>query len=264
MSGDKVVMEVKSAKEIEQPYSPPRQSADTLFHFVSKFKYLISMIEKFAVIPRYCIEDVDYLEIAIKQIAYPMLCFCDINLHKIQEHMDLYGMYGIAFSKQWGIKKGVQPIQYINPQSLLRSDFSAAFLESLNSDVENKAQDFLQSQMYYFKAIQGTMDRNGKKIAKNFTDECEWRFIPDVKKVNLPQAVLDAEIFSVSTLNKALETTKECWLQFEAPDVKYIILNTEEEFRQVVGVIKSKKLDAKIIDRFLSKIVVWSDVRRDF
>lgn len=260
----KVTIEVKSAKPMEQLYSPPIQSADTLFHFVKKFEYLLPMIEEFAVVPRYCIEDIDYLNIGMKQIAYPMLCFCDINLHKIQEHMELYGMYGIAFSKQWGIEKGIQPIQYINPHSLLSTDFSLAFWDSLNSQTENKAQDYLQSQMYYLKAIQGTMDRNGEKIFKNFTDECEWRFIPDVKKANLPQAVSDTEIFSVPTLNEALQITKECWLQFVAPDIKYIIVNTDEEFEQVVEAIKSKKLDTKISSRFLSKILVWSDVRRDF
>lgn len=264
MNENKVTVKVNSAQELRPPYSPPIQSADTLFHFVKRFDFLLPVIKEFAVIPRYCVEDVDYLNIGMKQIAYPMLCFCDINLHRMQEHMALYGSYGIAFSKKWGIEKGIQPIQYVNPQSPLRMDFSNAFLDSLNSETENTAQDYLLSQMYYLKAIQGTMERSGEKIFKNFTDECEWRFIPDVKKDYLPQAVPETEIFSISTLNKTLKTVRDCWLQFNAPDVKYIILNSDEEFNQVVDIIKSKNLKTTVVDRLISKIVVWPDVRGDF
>lgn len=63
-------------------YTPPVQSADTLFHFVSKLDYLSQIIERFAFVPRYCVENIDYLNINLKQSAYPMICFCDINLHR--------------------------------------------------------------------------------------------------------------------------------------------------------------------------------------
>lgn len=264
LSEEKITIEVESAEEMKQLYSPPIQSADTLFHFVKKIDYLIPIIEKFALVPRYCVEDIDYLDIGMKQIAYPMLCFCDINLHKMQEHMELYGGYGIAFSKKWGISKGIQPIQYVNSQSPLRNDFSMAFLDSLQSVTEDSAQNYLLSQMYYFKAIQGTMERNGEKIFKNFTDECEWRFIPDVKKECLPQAVSETEIFSISTLNNTLEMSDSCWLKFEAPDIKYIILKTDEEFMLVVDIIKNKGLDEITVAKLLSRIVVWPNVRGDF
>lgn len=255
---------VESANELAQSYYPPIQSADTLFHFVRKFDYILSVIKEFAVIPRYCVEDVDYLDIDMKQIAYPMLCFCDINLHKIQDHMNLYGSYGIAFSKKWGIEKGIQPIQYVNTKSPLKNDFSEAFMDAVKSENESKAADYLLSQMYYLKAIQGTMERDGQKIIKNFTDECEWRFIPDVKGLNLPQAVAETEIFNVYTLNNALKVDKKCWLQFGAVDVKYIILNSYDEFDSIVEVIKHKGLETTLVDRLISRIVVWQDVKGDF
>lgn len=260
----KVPIEIDSANELIQSYSPPIQSADTLFHFVKKFEYLLPVINEFAVIPRYCVEDIDYLDIGMRQVAYPMLCFCDINLHKIQEHMSLYGTYGIAFSKKWGIEKGIQPMQYVNTNSPLKKDFSRAFLDALKSENENTAEDYLLSQMYYLKAIQGTMERDKKKIFKNFTDEREWRYIPDVKGSDLPQAVPETEIFSVFTLNEALKESRNCWLQFGAADVKYIILNSDEEFNQIVDVIKSKGLETTLVDRLISKIIVWSDVKGDF
>ena len=99
---NELLCEVEEA--IEAPeflYTPPVQSADTLFHFVDKLEYLLPVIEKFAIIPRYCTENIDYLQIGMNKIAYPMLCFCDINLHKMQDHISFYGGYGIAFSKKF-------------------------------------------------------------------------------------------------------------------------------------------------------------------
>ena len=192
---DEHLYEVEEAIEAPKPaYTPPVQSADTLFHFVDKLEYLLPAIEQFALIPRYCTENIDYLQIAINKIAYPMLCFCDINLHKMQDHISFYGGYGIAFSKKWGIDKGIQPVQYVNPKSILKDDFKKAFEDSLCAETENSAQDFLLTQMYYLKPIEGTMDRNEELVSKNFTDECEWRFIPNVKAIELPQAVSEAKI----------------------------------------------------------------------
>ena len=261
---NELLCEVEEA--IEAPeflYTPPVQSADTLFHFVDKLEYLLPVIEKFAIIPRYCTENIDYLQIGMNKIAYPMLCFCDINLHKMQDHISFYGGYGIAFSKKWGIDKGIQPVQYINPKSVLKNDFREAFQDSLNAKTEDSAQNFLLSQMYYLKPIDGIMDRKGKPIQKNFTDECEWRFIPNVKSIKLPQAITEEEIFSKNTWNKALTVSKECWLKFEANDLKYKILNSEEEFDKVAEVIKEKGLSTRDTDKMLSKVLIWSEVRRD-
>ena len=253
----------KATEETMLSYTPPVQSADTLFHFVDKLEYLLPVIKQFAIVPRYCTEDIDYLEIGMNKIAYPMLCFCDINLHKMQEHISFYGGYGIAFSKKWGIDKGIQPVQYINPNSILKDDFRKAFQDSLDTEVENSAQNFLLSQMYYLKAIDGTMERNGESVQKNFTDECEWRFIPNVKSINLPQAITEEEIYSKNTWNRALTVSTVCWLKFCADDVKYIILNSEDEFDKVAEVIKRKNLNTKDSDKLLSKVLIWSEIRRD-
>ena len=264
MAENSKVLQVENPNSQQSEYQPTIQSANTLFHFEKKAEYLFSIIEKMAIVPRYCVEDVDYLEIGIDEIAYPMLCFCDINLHKIQEHMDFYGEYGIAFSKRWGISRGIQPIQYVNPGSILRHDFTEAFQTAMNGTEENAAQNYLLSHMYYLKPIQGSMQRDGKSVIKNFTDECEWRFIPDVSKENLPQAIAQAEIFSRARLNKALTICEDCWLKFEADDIKYIILQTRDEFEQIVAMIAEKALSSKAKTWLISKIFVWPEVRGDF
>lgn len=263
-NSDELLCEVEDAIETPRPsYTPPVQSADTLFHFVDRLDYLLPIIEKSAIIPRYCTEDIDYLKINKDKIAYPMVCICDINLHKMQEHISFYGGYGIAFSKKWGIEKGIQPLQYINPKSLLRQDFSEAYQYAYQAETSTPAQDFLLSQMFYFKAIDGTMERNGDTVQKNFTDECEWRFIPDVSSIALPQAIDEDDLFVKEVLNKTLAGAEKCWLQFNADDVKYIILNSTEEFAKVSEVIKSKKLGTSESDKLISKVIIWSEIWRD-
>lgn len=264
MEENTTVLQVESPYPQSAEYQYTIQSANTLFNFVEKPEYLFPIIEKMAMVPRYCIEDVNYLGIGMDQIAYPMLCFCDINLHKIQGHMDFYGQYGIAFSKQWGIAKGIQPIQYVNPDSVLRHDFTEAFQASMNGTSEDAAQNYLQSHMYYLKPIQGTMQRDGKSVPKNFTDECEWRFIPNVSKYSLPQAIAQAEIFSRQRLNETIKICQDCWLKFEAKDIRYIILQTRDEFEQVVAMIAEKALSSKEKTGLISKMLVWPEVKGDF
>lgn len=85
---------------------PSKIQADTLFTFTSQIEYLIPYIENACLYPRYCDEDIEYLNIEkYKKIYIPMKCFCDINLHRIDCHLDWYGYYGLAFPKKWGIEE---------------------------------------------------------------------------------------------------------------------------------------------------------------
>ena len=92
------------AREIER-YSAPKQSTNTLFRFFKRPEYLFEALRRRAMIPRSYGENVDYLNIGFHQIAYPMVCFCDITVHCLGDHMSLYGGYGIAFSKEWGSRE---------------------------------------------------------------------------------------------------------------------------------------------------------------
>ena len=246
-------------------YIPPRQSADTLFHFIEKIEYLLPILERDALIPRYCVETIEYLKIPYKNIAYPMLCFCDINLHKIHEHVEFYGGYGIAFSKQWGITKGIQPVQYLNEHSPLCKDFSEAFKMAKESSYTDEAQNYLLSQMYFLKPIVGDMQRNGKGVHKNFTDECEWRFIPKVSSEEFPEVLLDNEIIRKDIFNSALAHADNTWLKFSVDDIKYLIVRNRADFQEVIKTILEKNgIENGTQHNLISKILVWDEVRGDF
>ena len=88
-------------------------SANTLFHFINSLEHIISiLINDFT--PRYCIESFYYLgeEDFQPEFALLMVCFCDIPLSQIRNHVEVYGGYAIGLSKEWGIENGINPVMY--------------------------------------------------------------------------------------------------------------------------------------------------------
>lgn len=239
------------------------QSANSLFKFVNQADYLYSMLKNKAIVPRYYGENVEYLGIGHKTIWYPMACFCDINIHRIYKHADFYGKFGIAFSKKWGLSKGIQPVQYMNNESPLCKDLTSAFQYSLEAE-DNIASDYLLSQMLYIKPVQGKMPRNDEEVEKNFTDECEWRFVPDVSSIDLPLAVTEDYAPCVDDLNKTLERTNACWLSFEYSEIKYIILPNEDWLDGLIMVVDEIGLEEREIRRLFSKILFINNAKEDF
>lgn len=99
---------------------PSEQSANALFTCMRNIRFLKDILKRKKIYPRYYKEDIEYLHLpGLSGIAYPMKCFCDIFLNKLEKHMDKYGEYGIALTKEWGLTNKIQPIQYINENSFL-------------------------------------------------------------------------------------------------------------------------------------------------
>ena len=79
------------------PYDDYAQSANTLFHFMTKPEYLDSVLRRRAIIPRYCVETIDYLNIhngtrAFNEAAILQKCFCDIPFHKLADTFSVNGV----------------------------------------------------------------------------------------------------------------------------------------------------------------------------
>ena len=88
MEGKLDLENIKDIKRKKDIHIPSKIQADTLFTFCTKLEYLKSPIKSKMISPRYCKEDIKYLNIPkLRQIAYPMKCFCDINMHKLDEHL---------------------------------------------------------------------------------------------------------------------------------------------------------------------------------
>ncbi len=185
------------------------QSANSLFHFMKEEKYLQTALLERALTPRYCREDISYLNLnkddhMFNEIAIPQKCFCDIPLHNItsklhkqlrpqyNDHTSVYGEFAIAFSKQWGELHNLQPVQYINETSTYLSVLQKDFNKLINADdLSDDESNAVLYRLSFIKPLRGRMPRNieGKHIliSKNFHDEQEWRYVPDpimIRKYN--------------------------------------------------------------------------------
>ena len=260
----------------QSTHIPSKVQADTLFNFTTELKFLITSIKNSMLSPRYNEENIEYLKIGgIKRIAVPMKCFCDINMHRLEEHLIWYGYYGLAFSKEWGMRNKVQPIQYINQDSFLSHDFSNTFSAALKINHSMQTQEqklmksFLLHQLMYYKPYSGNIEnRNTKETCeKCFTDECEWRFIPQVSKAGFKQIFYDENIFNAGVLNdlsNSMDGVSEISLNFEYNDIKYVIVKTMSDFKELTEVITSLEIEQEEKYGLISKIIIWENSRGDF
>ena len=256
---------------------PSTVQADTLFNFMTELEYLTNILKLKMVSPRYCIEDVRYLKLkGVKKLAFPMRCFCDINLHRLKEHLYWYGYYGIAFSKEWGMRAGIQPLQYVNEDSYLRKDYSLAFKSATKTKVVSndikQMKSYLIYQLMYLKPYSGVFQRRvnegekQKNTIKCFADECEWRFVPDVTSIGYRQIYYkfaDVNSFTFNEINKSLEGNKKVSLAFEYSDIKYLIVKTREDFQSLLLEIEGI-LSIEEQKELISKIIIWDESEGDF
>lgn len=175
------------------PYVDYVQSANTLFHFMKEFGYLKAILSKRAIVPRYCIETMDYLhirngEVEIQDVAVLQKCFCDIPLHKLADtfsvigtgeayasltseeqfrlqhrntHFDFYGGFAVGFSKNWSERKKLQPIHYLNTESAYSGHFERLLPIALSAeDLPDVYVDDILYRLAFIKPLRGIMQRN--------------------------------------------------------------------------------------------------------
>ena len=262
--------------EFNKTYTAPKQSANVLFQCMRELDYLKAALKNQAIMPRYYPEKVDYLNISgIDKIAFPMSCFCDIHLKKLEDHMFNYGDFAIGLSKEWGITKGIQPIQYINEGSALRKDFSSVFNLALTETDEKRKEfnfynDYLLTSLLFMKPLEGEMPTVKGDKYRNFHDEKEWRFVPNIHEVNtdLPLVIPPEQMNqkSIDAYSDSIQKRPELWLKFELSKIKYIIVNDQSSKKELITFLKEHKT-SESIDELLelsSKILVYSELKEDW
>lgn len=178
------------------PYDDYAQSANTLFHFMSKSEYLKFILTHKAIVPRYCIENIEYLGIhagvvAYKEVAVLQKCFCDIPFHKLTDnfelkaagtnydsltnkekllltrnntHPDYYGKFAVAFSKKWGEDKKLQPVHYLNENSYYTSEFAGLMNRVLGMEnISDEYANDIIARLAFIKPLRGVMKRTVRR-----------------------------------------------------------------------------------------------------
>ncbi len=103
-----------------QPRYQQTISVNTLFHFTKGIRRVYDILAK-GYRANYCSERVplQFFE-RTEQLAIPMVCFCDLPLSLIKNHIRRYGGFGMGLDKEWGFDNGISSISYIQPNAITK------------------------------------------------------------------------------------------------------------------------------------------------
>ena len=272
--------------------------SNSLFHFTPKEEYLLDILEN-GFWPRYCSEDIEWLipkdfknelekqeednslktlikeliKSNISSIAYPMSCFCDIPLSKITAHTDFYGGFGLGMTKEWGIRKRLNPIFYLSDNSIIPNLIQSFLLKTAPIDFwksiqsEKTNQNTIIQLMKFLKPLRGKMKVNGKEVTKNFDEECEWRYAPASDENNLFPNFLPNFLANNEELQDSnIVTKKVASLNFEPSDIKYIFVPEDSNIPTIINKINTIFTNYPEHERLLllSKVISLDTIRKDF
>ncbi|QJW90754.1 hypothetical protein HNV11_15870 [Spirosoma taeanense] len=275
-------------------------SANTLFHFTKK-EFLLNIIEN-GFFPRYSREftpevDPDYFT-DIKDIYIPMVCFCDIPLSSVENHLDIYDHYGIGLSRKWGQNKGLNPVNYLQTKAsvistyrknvndlvlLSRSLFVEEFMlehghrpsvKSIIDSVKKSDNSYEKAKLTYaiLSFLKPYMSKGAyrKKYPEyKYYNEKEWRYVPPLTNIILSEFLILFENIAndIQNFNERLVSKS---LTFKAKDVKYIILDNSNEIDWFIKGLQNissrfpKKFSTNDIQYLTTTIVTCKQIKEDF
>ena len=301
-------------------------SSNTLFHFMKESNYLKDFLSKRVITPRYCLEDIAYLNLTIngdtfKEIQVLQKCFCDIQLHRITVKsevlcedsitqgkkkvmlslLDIYGKYGIGFSKDFCVKNNFHPVHYLNEKSSYVENLTNMLGIAMKNEIEdNQISDYVINRLALAKPLHGKMKdmmlpddstRTKYTIYKNFHDEHEWRYIPSPQSISelnrktnhyrIEQIFANENMWNsgrnVIQEFSSIITNEEynsIWVNFSYSDIRYIIVPNEQERVLFIDYINEelseKSFDCSICNvkknraLLISKIIVLDEIGRDW
>lgn len=211
----------------------------TLFHF-TKSRETLKQIIRNGFWPRFCLEDVSWLGYEeFPFIAYPIVCFCDIPLSRIQEHVGFYGEFGLGLTKEWAETNGLNPVLYVSSENSISKSFRELneHANNLNGEKQHAAKTTMRYLFAYAKPTIGTMVVEGKPVQKEFYQESEWRFIP--KHPEISEYLKRSEFDDANMLASANALTKEkCSVRFSPKDIKYIFVKTDADIPDIINFIQ--------------------------
>ncbi len=246
-------------------------SSNTIVHFTNSKESLKGILrDNFKIF--YCMEQLSIGGREPIEFAVPMVSFCDIPLSQVKSHIVKYGAYGIGLTKEWAEKQKLNPVLYVEKDSLLSRSYATAYKEYLVDpgkyikDLDLKERS-LADIMRYMKNYQNDLIRGGK-VYKNYrySDEREWRYVIDFNEDI--RFLLD--ISSYNTDEKKIlanETLEKYRLEFTPNDIKYVIIQDESEISEFLDVLKTSKgnkYSYNDVERLMTRIITTEQIISDF
>lgn len=181
-------------------------SENHLFHFTHQDALLSIIDEGFIPFFGWEVTELDdYGKHPIRIEKFPRVCFTDLPLNLIKEHTEKYDRFAIGMNKRWAIQNGLNPLLYIQKNSIIGSTLSM-LTESLieyhetlrNSNIRSYGLETILQRLAdlnhmlgrYTKPYEVENDQTIthsesleeiKILAARYYDEREWRFVPLIK-----------------------------------------------------------------------------------
>lgn len=265
-------------------------SSNTLFHFTPKIENVINILEN-EFRPHFCLEDFNIMtpDLSFREeleFAIPMVCFCDIPLSQAKVHMETYGKYGIGLSKEWGKQNQISPMLYAYENSaitfgarkILEKIIDYFLSDNVHFDITSKnintnityiskVIDELEWIESFIKPYEGKLWKDGKYTSDKirFYNEREWRFVPKLSEEFLPHRLTKAEYFDDKKKNSANEKLREkSVLKFKPADIKYIIVEKDDEIISIINEIEQSKYDDDQKKMLYSRVISSDQILEDF
>lgn len=233
----------------------PAESSNSLFHFTSRTS-LVNILEN-NFIPQWGFEDLrcvipdqnSYLDPEGYIYSFPKVCFCDIPLSRVGKHMGIYGKFCLGLTKDWGRRNGLNPVLYVHAGSMLAQDIfrtnEVLARESLKIDDQGHQtyeewEDAMRQHSlywegsttinYFIKPYRGDFIHAGEEYSDvRFYDEREWRFVPRCEEPGKVFMVFKSHYDAMSLEQRNEITTDVPKLMFELDDIRYIIVEKDED-----------------------------------
>ena len=237
--------------------------SNSFFHRTRKYKFLKSILEEGLKI-FYCKEEfiLDGKN-KIINVGIPMVSFCDIPLSFISKNN--YGNYGIAFSRNWGIKHCLEPVLYYPNNEECQSTKMVIEAATYFRDKSKKKDDFIRYRILGyakpFEKINSEKDQNTDNYA-----EREWRRVYSSRKYKWKT---EEEYFKYRGNKDSAKIPVGVPMKFKVDDIDFIIVAKSDVKNLREFIIKNLKTiggyknnDITDDERYslLSKILVYEDL----
>ena len=263
-------------------------SSSSLFHFTRK-ENLKSILQSGKFWPSFCEFDLYHGEQFWRKIngelqlqkpenlllKIPMVCFCDMLLTQIKLHIQDYGEskggYGIGLKKEWGKRKNLCPITYLNVGSPVAISYLNIWEYILKqSIIYNKhntqapkileiLNDNIIKAIFFSKPFEGYSFKPSGEW-REFYNEREWRYIPEneiTKKMMDGKFHIDYDL----EISKIRESDS---LTFKHDDISFLIVNSEAEIEELIDIIREMDIGQKEQDKLLTKIQSVESIEKNY
>jgi hypothetical protein len=236
----------------------------TLFHFTKTLDNLLCILKE-GFWPRYCLEDITWLDCETQRLAWPMVSFCDIPISRLREHTDFYGDYGVGLCRERWTATGLNPLLYVSSDSILR-DLLRELLLDVRKNPNPRIKTAAMVVLATCKPLTGVMEVKGTKREKDFYSECEWRFLPWVEEGKYGFFMREDQFRNEQLLKEANEERrKDRMLDFQPDDVRYLLVKTPEDVHKLVSFINTEMADYSptALDVLKTRIIMLDDIACD-